>query len=708
MPAEHFMRDDIIGVAIGTLLFAVLLLPPGYMFGWLFDLMDFRQRSWPEQLATSLVLSVSMVPILDYLLWTQLSVYAVWTLYTASGIFLVRFSLRACKAAVPRWTIAAAAVWLLVVWFSGVDLQFGNRLYPSVLSYDFTLRTALISGLERNGLPAQNPLFFPGHPQPLRYHFFWLIPCALVDRLGGKWVNARHALVASDVWCGWAFMATLALYSRFFHPAGQRGLDKRVKWGVVILAIAGLDILPNLGFDILYAILKRGPVYATLEWWNNQVPSFLDSMLWVAHHLAGAIACFTGFLLLWRETRAPETHPVKTGICAGLCFASAVGLSIYVTFTFGIFLALWGGVILLRGSGRERAAWLIAAAVAVTAALPYLRATGRAGGTGGRFLMTTVRSFTPFELVLPSLGLNGNQIAVANLLVLPLNYFLETGVWFVLAMVWWKRAWRRRGHLGEAEVAALTMFGVSVLVATFLRSGVITNNDLGWRSLLIAQTILVVWSVAPLRAWWRLRSQASPAVGLWRRRMSILIALGLASTVYESLDLRFYLPLTALRVVPQVIWFTSEPNPGRRAFDARQVYEKVAASLPQDIVLQGNPAGPNIFYGLYAMRQTAGVDSVCGLTFGGSTEDCPRMQTQMIPLFNDPAAARQADVDQICDAWGINVLIAKDDDPIFADNTAWPWKRPAIAESERFRAVRCGGRYRPADTTAGVGDPASR
>ncbi len=158
MPTEHFTRDDLIGVAIGTLLFAVLLLPPGYTLGWLSDLLDFRQRSWPEQLVTSLVLSVSMVPILDYFLWAQLSIYAVWAFYLACGIFFVLFSLRAHNATVPRWIIVAAALWLILVWFSGVDLQFGNRLFPSVLSYDFTLRTAVVSGLARNGLPAQSSL----------------------------------------------------------------------------------------------------------------------------------------------------------------------------------------------------------------------------------------------------------------------------------------------------------------------------------------------------------------------------------------------------------------------------------------------------------------------------------------------------------------------------------------------------------------------
>jgi hypothetical protein len=69
--------------------------------------------------------------------------------------------------------------------------------------------------------------------------------------------------------------------------------------------------------------------------------------------------------------------------------------------------------------------------------------------------------------------------------------------------------------------AALIMFAVSLLVGTFLRSNVINNNDLGWRSVLFAQFIVLIWSVDPLRAWWRSRPR--------RAGIYALLALGLAS-----------------------------------------------------------------------------------------------------------------------------------------------------------------------------------
>ncbi len=176
--------------------------------------------------------------------------------------------------------------------------------------------------------------------------------------------------------------------------------------------------------------------------------------------------------------------PRKTGLCAGLCFASAVGLSVYVTFTFAIFLAIWGMIVLVRGPAPERAAWVVAGVVALALAVPYLRATGGAGGAGGPFVIAAVRSFAPFE-VLPYLGFGQTRIAVANLLVLPLNYFpyrrsmVRAGDRLVEA-----RLASPMRHLGQAELGALAMFAVSLLVSVSSFRGD-SANDLGRRSLLI-------------------------------------------------------------------------------------------------------------------------------------------------------------------------------------------------------------------------------
>ena len=573
--------------------------------------------------------------------------------------------------------------WAAIAILSGIDWQIGNRLYPSVMCYDFNLRAALVGGIARHGLPALNALFHPGHAVPLRYHYFWFLPCALIERWSGSQISARQTLIASDVWCGWALMATVAVYLRYFHPAGERGIERRTKWGIALLAVAGLDIIPNLFFDTFHALTGAGIVYASSEWWNTQVTGLPDAVLWVAHHVAAVPACFMGFLLLWRPPR------LRNGVCAGLCFASAAGLSIYVAFTFSIFLVVYGAVQLWRKPWPEKLAWIVAGVCAVGCAAPYVIGLLTAGGPPGSFVLPTVRSFAIFDLTLPSFGLGWNQIALANLLMLPLNYFLETGVWFLLAGVWLTRIWMRR-RATEREIAALCIFGTSILVATFLKSAVFTNNDLGYRAPLLAQFIVLIWSVDAVRASLRARGKTGE-LRRWRTRIMVFASLGLASTVYEIGVLRLYLPLADAGVVPVVNWFSPDRGGGRRTYDARLVHEQLSHSLPPGSIIQANSNRWNAIYlGLYGEHQTASFDYFCGTEDGGDMAWCNRIQAQLVPLFNDPGAARKMNVDAVCKAWGIDVLVARDDDPVFRDRSSWVW-RSALTGTESVRALRCGG-----------------
>jgi hypothetical protein len=677
MPPAHFMRDDLAGVALATLLFGLLFMPPGIAIAWAFDLFNFRTASAGWRILAGLAISVAMVPAIEFLLWTYLTIAAVWIFHLVAVVVCAGVMFKGGKLSAPRWTIGAALAWLAIVWASGIDLQIGNRLFPSVLVYDYNLRSAVIDGITRAGVPVKNPMFFPGHLEPLRYHYFWFLPCSLVERAGGSIIAARHALIASVVWCGWALMALVALALRYLHPTGERGIERRAKWAILLLAVAGLDVIPNLIFAAIFATTGAGLVFASSEWWNNQVTGFPTALLWVAHHVASLIACFVGLLLLWRSRGR-----IGSAVCAGLCFASATGLSIYVTFAFALFLVPCGAVMLWKKGWAERTAWVVAGATAVAGTIPYLKAIGGAGGTSeGSFVTLTVRSTTFLEIVLSEYGFNWNQIAWANLAALPLSYFLETGLAFVLAGIWLRRSWRRRKHLREPELIALGLFLTALFVATFLRSSIIASNDLAWRGALIGQLILVIWSAGPLSAWWRIRRRAS-GTGL----MTGLVVLGLASSAYELVILRSYLPLMEARKVGVAEWFSKTAETGRRTFDARLVYDQLRRDLPEGAIVQANPTRWNdLYHGLYSGRQTVAFDRLCGSVMGGDPAPCAAMQSQLAPLFVDGG-----DIDRACDAWSIRALIAKDGDPVFQNHSAWPWTRASLVETEHVRAVRCG------------------
>jgi len=507
--------------------------------------------------------------------------------------------------------------------------------------------------------------------------------------MGGQWVNARQALIASDAWCGWALMAAVALFLRFFAPAGERNLETRAKWGIALLAVAGLDLLPNVFFDVAHRMSGGWFVYSSAEWWNTPVTGFPHAAFFEGHHVAAVIACMVGFLLLWHRTGWGEV------IAAGLCFASSAGLSVYVSFTFALFLTAWCGVLVLKHRWSILPRWISSGAVALLCALPYLLSIRGAGGSGGSFVNFTVREFSPFSTVMPHFGFSWNQIAAANFLALPLNYFLETGAWFTLAILFWRRAGKkgRRGR-PEANSAALLMFGVSLLVGTFLRSGVIANNDLGWRSVLIAQFILLIWAVDPVRAWLDGRgtkARSRPQRG-W---IAALIALGLASTVYDFAWMRFYIPMSDAGWVPVANWYGSDRDFGQRTFDARRVYESIAKKDSGGVVEENPNRWTSLMYGMYGLRQTAAFDWQCGAVMGGDAGSCGQMLESLVPMFNDPSAARRMDIDQVCDAWGVRVLVAQDNDPVFQDRGGWPWTRDVLASSERVRAVECGRGRRP-------------
>ncbi|MGA3235661.1 MAG: hypothetical protein ABSG03_05135, partial [Bryobacteraceae bacterium] len=194
---HNFTLTDIAASIAAVCLFPLFVLIPGYAVAWLLDLFDFRRRTWLFRWALSIPLSIAIAPILSYLAGRYLSMTAVWLLYAASWVYVSVVVLRGRKDGMPRssagaWRMAVAilSIWGALALFSLVDLQLGSRLYYSTTAFDFSVRTQFIHAISATGIPPANPFFFPGHAQPLRYHYFWLILCSMVDVAGGAFVGA--------------------------------------------------------------------------------------------------------------------------------------------------------------------------------------------------------------------------------------------------------------------------------------------------------------------------------------------------------------------------------------------------------------------------------------------------------------------------------------------------------------------------------------
>jgi hypothetical protein len=700
MPAQNFMIADWVAISASFCLFSLVGFFPGYAVGWLLDVLRFRSRTLSFRLALSVPLSISIGPIMSYFVGRWLSMGAVRVLYgllCSCALFLVARGLmstwrvRARPSKQQFQVVALIAVWVIIAVLSLADMQIGRRLYFSVIGLDYCVRTAFTNAISTTGLPAHSPFFFPGHFVALRYHYFWLILSALVQQVGRPLVDARQAFIGGTLWCGIGLISVVALYLRLFSPKSTAKLSRRIIIGVALLGVTGLDILPTL--LMLWAAhhgLLRG-VSPSVEWWNNQVDGWLYTMLWEPHYLCALIACFTGFLIICEAPREPgKARSIRSAMIAGLAFATAVGAGIYVAFVFAIFLVLWTVITLGHKWYRETATLVLSGAVAFALSIPFL-ASLRGPGSGGSLLQPTVRSFPLGELLPRMLGFTRPwQILVSDALLLPLNYFLELGVFFVVARLAWKRFRGQRRAATRQELAAFTMIATSVIVCTFLKSGVISNNDLGWRGFLIAQFMLLIWAAdlfsAPCD-----RIAMLPGISSGRKAfLATLLFLGVAGTAYDLVILRFFPLLSDAGTVPTIAWLATDKSLGERTYANREAYEWLRARTSANAVIQQNPKAiyQDTFYGLYANRQTVAEDETCATVFGGSPLECVPIVSRLNALFSANDASLPS-FQAACENLGIDVIVAKETDTVWDNRMSWVWTRTPMFANDFVRLFPC-------------------
>jgi hypothetical protein len=284
---------------------------------------------------------------------------------------------------------------------------------------------------------------------------------------------------------------------------------------------------------------------------------------------------------------------------------------------------------------------VIAGILTVVFSLPYL-ATLRepAQNVGSSSLLTlTIRHFSPFPL--PPVG---------NLLVLPLNYFLELGFFAACVFVGYRR------KLARHEWMLLLMAFTSIVICTFVKSGATPNNDLGWRGFLVAQFALLILSAGYLEA-------VRPT-----RLLKTLLVIGLLGTGYDLLLTRFFPMLSDAGEVPKLKWLALDQKLGERTEGNREAYEWLHNHSSQTAVLGQNPNVDvvDIFYGLYADRKTVAGDRNCTIGFGGTVAECAKVRAL---LASPGEACRQVPID---------FYIVKDTDP------AWNMDLPGVVFANKF------------------------
>ena len=694
---HNFTVWDLAAASIAFALFALFIVIPGYVLGALLDLFAFDRRTLLARLTISVCLSIAVVPIVIYLCW--LSMPAVpWLVCAAIWAAFPVVVARRARQRIPRsgplskqrvMVLAMLAGWVVLGALCLVDLQIGHRLYFPVTTFDYALRTAFTAAIGRTGVPPINPYFYPGHGYILRYHYFWYMVCSLVGRFGGPFVSARIAVIAGTLWSGIGLVAIVTLYMHFFRSKRPENPDKQMLVAVALLSVTGLDILP-----LIIIFVLSGRLNASSEWWNEPVLSWVNSVFWQPHSIAALVACATGLLVLRNASKHTARRVQVFGAAVGgAAFASGLGMSIYVTFVFGIFLLAWVVMLLFRGRRREANVTCIAGILALGMSTPYLlELFGKGSGSVGSVhepIGFTIRSFYFAEALVGASGAGSRWLVpLANAAALPLNYFLEFGFFFAVGIKQWKRL-RQQRSFSEEDAFWVAMLATSLILCSFLRSNTISYNDLGWRGIIVAQFVLLIWGAElwedglfPPR---KTRKTRFSAVGA-------MLVLGVAATIYDVTMLRIYPILLDDLAIPRYGWLAPDHHLGERTYALRQVYETLNRELPKDALVQQNPnASPeDLFYGLYADRQTAAETLSCGVVFGGSAALCADILKPINALFAPSGSVDSAQVDLVCRKLSITALVVKDTDGVWNDKASWVWQRQPLIENTHARAFLCG------------------
>jgi len=600
--------------------------------------------------------------------------------------------------------LALVLVWVAVVIVLLIDFQSDQRLYMSLAMFDHSMRVNWTESVLRTGVPPANWLYMFGHPAPMRYYYFWYVLCALVARISG--LPARAVLIASCAWSGFFVASTIGLYLKHFLLAGER-LRRQFLVTVGLLAVTGLGVCINL-VDFFY---YNQPLPGSLEVWKaGQISSWLDSILWVPHHVAGCVCCMFGFLLAWMSEQASTKQSALTVLLIAAAFASAFGLSIYVAFAFFVVAGSWAlWQVLLRHAYRSA---LLIAAGGVGAALlliPFLlELTHGTSNVGGPSVFAfSIRETVPTagllswpmfqHLATSNPGLAQN---LAKLLLLVPGYCVGMGFYCVVLLVFLIPILRSRTPLTRPQASLVFLSVATLVLMSFVRSGVIDSNDFGWRAALLLQfTLLLLASDFMVR--WKvdeLKKSAPTAIDglpgstpyLVRAVASLALIFGVMTTMYQALMIRYDLQLREVQL--RKANDLPSADLAHKAYISAVEYPRLDAVIPHNAVVQYNPWTPDLVWlntdWLNVGHQSViyGDGSLCGSEFGGDPTGCAAMTTALDAVYSN-ATASQAEV--VCRQFGIQYLVARVYDSAWKNGSSWVWTlKPVVADAE-FRALDC-------------------
>jgi hypothetical protein len=609
-----------------------------------------------------------------------------------------------------RLTLAVTAAITLFMLLMLIDGTAGGKLFYSVVMADQSYRICFTDAVLRTGVPPANPLYFSGAPAVMRYYYFWYVLCAAVVKIAH--VSARQSFIASSIWAGFGLVVTVQLLTTHFYRWGRKQ-----RWiAIGLLGVMGADIIPSLGNAI-----GQPHINGDIEWWSvDPLDAWPDSLLWVPHHVASVLCCLLAFLFLWRtlETSTRRTRLTAIAFAAIAC-ASSFGLSVFVAFGFALMMLTWLIWLFLKKHPdrhsllRHTALLTLLCAVVVSPFLYELSrslsqpvsATAPAEPPSHLFhlsvrpmidsgLLTGLPAFTFLNQSHPLLLDQGIRL----LLFLP-GLAMELGLYGAALVLVLRSRRRREPALPNPARDASICFAVSGLILTcFISSSVISNNDFGYRAVMLPQFFLLLLTADLLGSWWLPDAvPLAPPSPTNRRLIYGLLGLGVAGTIYGSVLLRAWLPIVSAQ--PQSRFALAPAD----AFQIREATDALNRVAPADAVVAFRPIDPepdkdgavmtaNEYYQralvMDIRRQMLNAEGKCAVHFGGNASVCPAIQNETARLYGQPAQSAQ-DAQRFCHLFGVHYLIVSHRDPNWIATTGWTVDLPLVARQPGLRILDC-------------------
>ena len=428
-----FTLQDLVGLALATLLCVPVLVLPGYAVGSATGLLGFERATPFQRIGLALLFATSAITGLEALV-TRLAglgpALAITLIAAMAGCLQLH---RRGWPQVSRGVAVLLAGWFALVSAAWIDIAVAGKLYPTLLAVDGVKHAATVRAIvEAGGTPLTDPFFM--REGFASYYYFYYVPSALVEVLSFGLVDSRVAVGGQIFWTG---LALVALLHTLATRAGLlvRHPERTFAIAVALLFVAGAQLL-----SVMLGALGSGRWIAQTNWANQPVVSWVLSVLWVPHHVAGFIATWIGLLLVAStansSTSASAGHKERGAAIglAALAFASALGLSVWITIGAVAIAACWLVLLLVQRQNQVVLALIMAGALSLLLASPHL---------------ADLYQFRSFEVMPMAFGVRpiefdprleamaGSQ-ALARIIYMPLHYGIEFGLIAIGAIFYWR------------------------------------------------------------------------------------------------------------------------------------------------------------------------------------------------------------------------------------------------------------------------------